>query len=295
MIIKKNWALWTLAVVITLASAYYQRATGPTYPSRGESRIDNLKIDYSLPRTHSGDDAQIVQIIVPDSLITGELVWKRYKTNDKNTYVQMERCGDTLKALLPGQPPAGKLEYFVELEKNNKTVILPGKNSVVIRFKGRVPNGILIPHILAMFLAMLFSTRAGLEIISRSGKVKEYTYWALGSLIIGGFIFGPLVQKFAFGELWTGIPFGWDLTDNKTLIALVGWLIVLWAYRKTKVPEKWAVLGAIVTFAIFLIPHSVLGSELDYNKLDQEKKLNKSKKVEQVINDKKELKKNEAH
>ena len=38
-------------------------------------------------------------------------------------------------------------------------------------------------------------------------------------LAVGGFILGPLVQNYAFGELWTGVPFGWDLTDNKTLIA----------------------------------------------------------------------------
>jgi len=294
MFLKKNWALWLLAILITIGAAVYQRVTGPTYPFRGKVKIESLSIKYTLPRTHSGDDAQSVEIIVPDSLIQGDLVWKRFKTDDKNTYVKMERRGDTLLAFLPGQPPAGKLEYFVELEKHGKNYILPEKNSVVIRFKGRVPNGILIPHILAMFLAMLFSTRAGLEIISRSGKVKTYTYWTLGFLIFGGFIFGPLVQKFAFGELWTGVPFGWDLTDNKTLIALIGWLIVLAAYRKTKQPEKWAVFGAVVTFLIFLIPHSVLGSELDYKKLDQEKKMHKNK-IEQIDNVKKELKKNEVH
>jgi hypothetical protein len=76
------------------------------------------------------------------------------------------------------------------------------------------------------------------------------------------------------------------------LIALVGWLIVLWAFRKTKFPERWAVFGAVITLAIFMIPHSVLGSELDYKKLDKEKQ-NKVK-VEQINNVKKEIKHNET-
>ena len=290
---KKNWFLWFLAIVITLSAAVYQKVTGPTYPLRGKIKIENNVIKYELPRTHGGNDEQTVSIIIPSNKVSGFLVWKRYKTNDKWNYDSLKHSGDTLTAFLPGQPPAGKLEYYLKLENNGAEYIVPGKNTVVIRFKGKVPNGILIPHILAMFLAMLFSTRAGLEIISRSGKVKAYVYWTLGFLIFGGFIFGPLVQKFAFGALWTGVPFGWDLTDNKTLIALVGWLIVLWAFRKTKFPERWAVFGAVITLVIFLIPHSVLGSELDYNKLDKEKQ-NKVK-MGQINNDKKENKQNETY
>ena len=46
---------------------------------------------------------------------------------------------------------------------------------VVIRFKGVVPSWILIPHVIVMFLAMLFSTLAGLAAF---GKAKEFPYAA---------------------------------------------------------------------------------------------------------------------
>jgi hypothetical protein len=49
-------------------------------------------------------------------------------------------------------------------------------------------------------------------------------------------ILGPVVQKFAFGEYWTGFPFGTDLTDNKTLIAFIGWIIALVAVFKSEKP-----------------------------------------------------------
>jgi hypothetical protein len=40
-------------------------------------------------------------------------------------------------------------------------------------------------------------------------------------------ILGPVVQYYAFGEFWTGVPFGWDLTDNKTLVAVIFWALAV--------------------------------------------------------------------
>jgi hypothetical protein len=78
-------------------------------------------------------------------------------------------------------------------------------------------------------------------------------------------ILGPVVQKFAFGEFWTGIPWGFDLTDNKTLIAMVAWGIALWKGRKSK---YWIIFAAVVLLAVYLIPHSMLGSELNYETME---------------------------
>jgi hypothetical protein len=97
--------------------------------------------------------------------------------------------------------------------------------------------------------------------------LKFYAFWTLGLLTIGGLILGPIVQNYAFGEYWTGIPFGFDLTDNKTLIAWLGWLVAIFMIFKSKRPKVWVLGAAIFTIAIFLIPHSLMGSELDYSKM----------------------------
>jgi hypothetical protein len=76
------------------------------------------------------------------------------------------------------------------------------------------------------------------------------------------------MQKFAFGAFWTGFPFGADLTDNKTMVALIGWIIALIAGRKSKSPRSWYLGAAILLLVVFLIPHSLLGSELDYSEVD---------------------------
>ena len=73
---------------------------------------------------------------------------------------------------------------------------------------------------------------------------------------------GPLVQKYAFDELWTGVPFGWDLTDNKTLIAFIAWVIAYLFNRKQE-SRYWVVAAMVVTLVVFSIPHSLFGSQLD--------------------------------
>lgn len=268
---KKTTILWIVAIIITIAAASYQRLTGPTYPVKGSIELNNKKVDYKFLRSHGGKGDQKVNIKVNDSQIKGTLFYKRYKTKDEWTKIQMQNKDDNLFAFLPHQPPAGKLEYFVELSVENKTVKLPADNSIVTRFKGSVPLYVLIPHIFAMFLAMLLSARTGLEYFNPNPNLKKLTLWTLGFLIIGGLIFGPIVQKFAFGEYWTGFPYGHDLTDNKTVIAFGGWLIALFMYGKSKVPKLWAVFAAVILLLVYMIPHSAMGSELDYNKIDKNK------------------------
>ena len=268
---KKSFLLWLIAFLLTAATAVYQRVTGPTYPISGKVQFGNELINYRLDRSHGGEGDHPVEIKVEDEKICGELYWKRYKTNDDWTSVEMKRKDGVLVASLPHQPSAGKLLYKVILQKDDKVAVLPVEDGVIIRFKGDVPIFFLIPHIIFIFGAMLLSTRTGLEYFSKGKKFKPLTILTFIFVIIGGFILGPIVQYYAFGAFWTGFPFGHDLTDNKILIGFIGWLLALIAVYKFKNPKRWIVFASILMFIIFLIPHSLLGSELDYNKLDQNK------------------------
>lgn len=264
--------------MITIASAVYQRVTGPTYPLDGQVKFAGEVINFEFGRSHDAGVPQKVEINIDSDNIEGFLVWKRYKTDDSLTYVKLKRKAGNLTAELPGQPPAGKLRYYVKLQDSNEKIRLPKEEDVVTRFKGVVPSYILIPHIIAMFGTMLLSTRTGIEALRKNGSYKKLTYWTIGFLIAGGMILGPITQYYAFGAFWTGFPFGTDLTDNKTLLALIGWLIALWALWKSQKPRFYIIGASILLLVIFLIPHSVMGSELDYEKLDKQKQTN------QVIN-----------
>ena len=240
--------------------------TGPTYPLRGKIIVDGKEIKYRLARSHGGETNQPVSLGFPDSTYRAELRYTYFKANKPWESVPMKWENGQFSAELPNQPPAGKLEYYIILSNQSQKFSLPSDRTVVIRFKGAVPGSVLIPHVLFMFLAMLLSNLSGLEAYAEGKRMKFYTILTTIMLFIGGMILGPLVQKYAFGELWTGIPFGYDLTDNKTLIAMIGWLValVLVLRKENKKARWWIVAAALILLLIYSIPHSMLGSELDY-------------------------------
>lgn len=278
----KKILIWTFAFLFTVAIAYFQRVTGPTYPLTGNVNYNQNEISYKFLRSeNTGTDLQI-QIDFPDIAINAEVIWKRYKSNDSWTREQMLRNKNGFNAALSSQPPAGKLEYYVEIRIDDNVLRLPEKENVVARYKGKVPLTILILHVIAMFGAMLFSTRTGLEFFKKEPKLKKLTWITIGLLAVGGLILGPIVQKYAFDAYWTGWPFGHDLTDNKTAVALIGWIVALTMYKRSKYPKRWALAAAIILLAVYLIPHSVLGSEIDYTKRDNKKTISKEITKEQI-------------
>jgi hypothetical protein len=269
---KRKIILWGIAVVITLLVAYYQRVTGPTYPLSETVMVAGKSIHYRFERSHDTSCNAVTALCTGDTSISGWLEWKRYKTDDEWTSVAMKYSGDTLKAELPVQPPAGKLQYRIRISTAGAITQIPVTGFIVMRFKGVVPIGILLFHIFIMFGAMLLSTRAGLEFFNPEPKIRPLAYWTIVFLIVGGAILGPLVQYYAFGAFWTGWPIGTDLTDNKTALALIGWIIAALFLRRVSKPKYLALGAAILLLLLYVIPHSLLGSELDYKTLDRNRK-----------------------
>jgi hypothetical protein len=261
---KANSAvLWVLTIVITLASSVYQRRTGPTKPVRGNVEISNENVKFRLIRTHETGQNAAVRIKVDNSQVSGIYQYKRFKSFDEWTETKMVREGEHLVAYIPEQPPAGKVMYDIWLTDGAEKVKL-NKDHVIMRFKGHVPAAYLIPHIVFMLLAMVFSMRAGFEALFRRRNIYLFTLLTLIFLVLGGAIFGPIVQKFAFGDYWTGWPFGTDLTDNKTAVALIFWIVAFIRVYRNRQERGWVIAAAIVLFAIYMIPHSMMGSELDH-------------------------------
>jgi hypothetical protein len=275
----KKVILWSLAFLITVVAAVYQRRTGPTYPKELKVTLNNIKYDLKLVRSLALDEKPEVKLTISDTSIKARLFYKRLMSHDdyqvadflyKVYPVHSFFMNKVLKiteekglfAEVPQQPAAGKLQYYIEITDSGGTISYFKESPIIIRFKGGVPSLILIPHILLMFLAMLFSTLAGLMAVIKFPLYKKYALRTLILFATGGLILGPIVQYYAFGDLWTGIPFGWDLTDNKTLIAFIFWFLAVLMNRKKEKPV-YTILAAIVLLLVFSIPHSLFGSQLD--------------------------------
>lgn len=256
--------LWAVAVALTVSVAVYQRVTGPTYPVSGVRYVEGEKVSYRFHRAHPGETDHEVRIPVSSRITEAWLEWRRFGTADEWVRVPMAARDSFLTALLPHQPPAGKLEYRVQARGAGQLFSLPEGDPVVIRFRGDVPSYVMIPHVLMMFLSMLLSTRAGLEVFAPAPKLRGLVLGTLATLFIGGLILGPIVQKFAFDAYWTGWPFGRDLTDNKTAAAFLIWAVAAFGILGSRKKTSWALFAAIAMMIVYLIPHSLLGSELDY-------------------------------
>jgi hypothetical protein len=253
---------FAVALAVTLLSAVWQRRSGPTYPVRGRVSLGGSPVELTLTRTHAGPGDQPVRVAGPGAGVTGTVAYRRYPTNDAWTALPMAREGSDLVAALPHMPPAGKLEYQVRLAKGGESATFPARPAVT-RFRGDVGAGILVPHVLCMFFAMLLSTSAGLSALA-GAPTRNLAFATLACLVVGGFVLGPIVQKAAFGAYWTGVPFGWDLTDNKTLVAAFFWAGAVLVQRPGHTARLEILAAAVTTLLVFAIPHSTWGSEIKW-------------------------------
>lgn len=255
----KKILFWTIAMLITIAASIYQRSTGPTYSKKLNFSLNGKRYSTKLPRSGGEEDCEIL-IKNLDKDVKAYVYYRRYPSNEEYTKLKMETSEKGISTFLPLQPPAGKLEYYIAI--NDKKYFID--NPLIIRFKGDIPSWALIPHILFMFLSMLLGCYALLLTLNKKENYKKYIKLTTITLFIGGFIFGPIVQYNAFGQAWTGFPYGYDLTDNKTLIAFI-FLLIAYLTKEKRYNRIISFISIIILFVIFSIPHSFKGSELDYN------------------------------
>jgi len=278
--------LWILAFLLMLGAGVYQRLTGPTHPMRVSVEVGGEATTFRLLRAAWTDESARIAVAAMPGVEGGVVNWRRYPTDDEWSAEPLILDGEDWVVRLPIQPAAGKLEYWIDLSVDGRVVRLPeaDRGQAVLRYRDPVPLGVLVPHIAFMFFGVLVAWRAGLGAIAQPTGLGRLAWWAVGLFTIGGMILGPIVQKYAFGEYWTGVPFGWDLTDNKTLVMWVAWLITAFALPKMApakgsemspnpragLPARLLVLlASAVTVFVYLIPHSVQGSELDYEAIEQ--------------------------
>jgi hypothetical protein len=266
---QKSLILWVISILLMLGIVIFQRTTGPTYPVNGEVNYKSNIYEYEFPRTHGGDGGALIEMVVEDKNVLAEITYRRFRSHDDWKTDTMKRIGDTLRYELPHLIPAGKMIYHVMLVSKDTKSIPVTEEPVIVRYKGHVPALIIILHLFFLFSAITLSIRAGFEAIYKGERLFSLAVMTCVTLFIGGLIIGPIMQEYAFGALWTGWPFGHDLTDNKTAVALIVWFLALWRIKKNSHGWIWGIVASIVMLIVFFIPHSLLGSEVDFTKFPE--------------------------
>jgi len=270
--------LWVFAIFVTLACFTYQDKTGPTYPLEGDFQTARGVVRFQFLRSETiGTDLKIMLLEpVPDG-VSGYVRYRRYQSDDEWTTVPFapgsfafSRRGSSMQVRGLGvelpwlKERAGKYEYYVYIDDGaGEPVSVTGEQAIYARYKGEVPAWALVLHILIIFASMALALRTVFAALADE-KYHTLLRATILSLLLGAFVLGPLVQWYAFGVWWSGIPFGYDWTDNKVLVELVFWLLAAYFNRGGRRAHGWIYLAGLVTLVVYFIPHSIFGSEYNY-------------------------------
>ena len=271
---------WVVAGALTLAIFAFQNRTGPTHPLEGSFATARGTVTYKLLR--SEEIGKGLQVMLRDPVpegVAAKVRFRRFRSADdwrelpltpgtfrftrRGASEEVRGLGATLPSLTER---AGKYEYLVLVDDGGGFRSLTGERPVQARYKAPVPLLALLPHILVIFLSMTLAMRTGIAALAGTplgGLVRA----TVVSLLLGAFVLGPIVQWYAFGVWWSGWPFGHDWTDNKVVVELLAWLAAAVAVRGVRSPRlarAAVLLATVVTLGVYLVPHSIFGSEYDY-------------------------------
>lgn len=267
-----------LSAVLTIVLLGVSRKMSTRNPQEIIREFDGVKATHTtITESKLGVMPVVTVYVIGDQAahVDGVLYYAADKGIEQST--TMNHSNDTT---LVGNLPAGeigeRLVYRLELTQDGglKASMAPAKErGYLLKYKGPVSAFVLIPHILLMFGGVFCSFMAlfyGFDLILGKKKVKQAAIAVLLSFFcgfIGGVLIGIEVTHQVFGGGWGGWPIGDDVTDTKTEIYLLFWLVTMifgWSGlngRKLKISNKtfgtMIIVSFIVTLAAFLIPHSI--------------------------------------
>jgi hypothetical protein len=268
-----------LALLLTLVILVTSRYFGPNRRYQVEAAGTGYSLHHKAPRGHDGPGpAEIVlgiryaeeQAGPPKAWllgqVKGEQAWQRIAPSPQEKH--LEEFDQTLVFEIPHHPPMTRYFYRFEAQRGEEPKVLLARENgepMMVKFKGIVPSWIWIPHVLAMFGGFFLLILSAFHALTLArdrydgGAAKRWAWGAWIALFLGGVPIGIAMNHYAFGVLWEAFPFGGDVTDNKTQVALLLWGIAALAltFRKGKRSGVMAVIAAVLVLGIFLIPHSL--------------------------------------
>lgn len=251
--------IWVLTVLVALAGMMFQRLTAPSFPLAVEVEHEGAVLTCVMGRSSVGAENQRLVVAGVHADWEGELLWRSFEKRGVFRREPMRNLGEMMVGELPLQTRGTRVEYRIELDADGEVVRLPSFGTVMTRFKGATPFWVAFGHVLLIFLGLLFAARAGLEALTLGGRARAHSLVALLSFSLGGLLFGVLMKSSAYGRYWSGLPTGFDGTDNKTLVLLVAWSLPLILHLAGRRSRGLILLASLLTVLAFFLPHTVLG------------------------------------
>jgi hypothetical protein len=248
--------------------------------ARGEVSLQPL-----TEQIGAGDARIRCRVSNPDRWPAGALALV-YHTGSRWSEVIMQpadsAAGEGLwEAALPERGKGHATRYYILIDVGEPAPhTLPAgapDESLALTFKGVVSRPVLVAHVLFMMGGLLPILMGLIFAIAylRSGRflvtLRRLVFVGFVLLAIGSVPLGIAVEYQVFGTYWEGWPFGRDVTDTKSGVMLLLWLILLIARGRDlfsrrpavrglgdKAWARWVVAMTIFTVVLYLIPHENL-------------------------------------
>ncbi len=263
----KKAIAWIIALLITSSVVAFQLMMNSTYPVSVKINTGVRHIGLELRRSYSGKSDCPIILPIRDIRVGGYILYRVFPSDNPMTRIDFKREGDKLVAGLPVQPPSGKLEYRVVLERDKKVIEVNDGNPVVITFIGRVPLYLLMLHSLVILLTILYSTLTGLFAGFGVKFWKRMIFLVIVLLLGLVFFLQPLMHKYSLNQWWTALPQSWELGDNKLFLSLIVWIVAAY-FTVKKGWAGWIVLASLISVFLFSVPHGFPGKQQDPATLD---------------------------
>lgn len=269
-----------LGIVLTVLLLSVSRKLSMRRPSEVESEAEGIRLNHTTISEQKGAGEPTVNLTVVSTGIVTPFVLYRSSKEENLQRSSMVQVGDgQWEARLPDGGMGARLLYAFEVVRSDgDTRRLPEESGsfFLIKFKGTYSSLVLILHIAAMFGSFFFmfmSFFSAIEILKGTEDQRRtvgFARWVLILSFLGGWPLGFILNYQAFGVLWEAFPFGFDITDNKTQLMFVFWLISLLLVRgsflgrdiksDTLGPKGFAfavIVSFVVSLFLFIVPHSL--------------------------------------
>jgi hypothetical protein len=271
-----------VGILITLLIFVVASRISKNRPEEMEAEFGGAHITHSTVYEQVGPgQPEIMLKVDPPVEMGADVIYRVPGSQAADTVAMSEISSGVWSARLPIGEKGDRIEYgflFTSREESDAGIVTASDRTgyYLIKYKGEFSITVLILHVLCMFAAFFFIIEASLGAFAVlfMGEDKEFTVaqtrWVLLFTFLGGWPLGFALNWQRFGYLWEGFPFGYDITDNKTQLIAIFWLIVaamVWksfACRRTgrdlAGPGVFAtavIIASVLSMILYLVPHSL--------------------------------------
>ena len=248
--------LLSIAVSTAIVVIFIQQFFSVNKPAKEYCKINNTIYTFKLPVSDDGKEGCVIELNIPDTTVSGRIIYKKLIGNDDWTEIRLVR-NENLISMLPKQKPNTKLQYYIELNSKGKVFFLAHKKPVILRFQQEVPKFIQYPYMILMFLALVLSIYVGLLALLKIENYKKYSLYVFYLFLGGACVLNLIVFFISFHKLVVRFDANNDLTVYRNLLIFLFWLGVFYINRK-KENRYISLFVSIITLLIFILPQNIL-------------------------------------